>query len=192
MTLSSLEYNIHTYKDYWRNANLVPSKAEDKQLPLLIDTLKKEPNMDTVASVLEVGVGYGRIAKAIIDTFPDISLYHGMDISSSANNLRHYRAYIGEVCDFDSTLYWDNPVFDLVISVETLSIVPIDVSGWINKMISLSKKYCINVDFTRGNDTITGLPPKDYSGYYNSNPNVLDCKEIEFPNNESAFIVRVR
>lgn len=204
-------YNIHTYKDYWKNAQLVPSKSqEDKQLPILIDTLKRETDVNKIETVLEVGCGYGRIAKGLLESriFPYLDSYTGTDLSKFAiaqaeENLQLYvrlkdglNLYDGDFEILFPVSIHQPEMYDLVISVETLSVIPDPntVNKWIGKMISLSKKYVVNLDFTRGNDTITNIPPHSYHLHYAhySNSDFSLPKEIEISNNESIFVVRVR
>jgi SAM-dependent methyltransferase len=174
--MSNLDYNTN-YKQFWLQTELVPSKKEDKQLPFLIDILKEELDMDKVETVLEVGVGYGRVAKAILDTFPHIGLYDGLDISESAlkQSEKYLKEYLedGHVgyCPYPEGDFLDLPIhelYDLVISVETMSVVPesISIQPWIDKMISASKKYVVNLDYTTTTHPIFNNGHDYYSAYH--------------------------
>lgn len=194
------------WKQYWIDTELVPSKREDKQLPFLINKLKEELDINKIETILEVGVGYGRVAKAILDTFPNILYYDGIDISIKAlQESRYYlRKYVGlndislgykainvdfENMDMDSI-----KPFDLVISVETMSTVPenIDICNWIDKMVSLSKKYVVNLDYTKTTHTIFNNGHA-YETCYGINDSVKRFEIIPTPNeNEKLFICRVK
>lgn len=186
------------WKDYWINTELVPSKREDKQLPFLIETLKKELDINKIETVLEVGVGYGRVAKAILDTFPNIEEYHGIDISDNAmeqcwENLKGYEAFYGPAPrDFEE---YELPgfLFDLVISVETMSAIPenISVQPWIDKMCSLSKKYVVNLDYIKTTHPIFNNG-HNYVMHYTYIDDV-EFQSIDTPNpDESIFFCIVK
>jgi len=158
------------WKEYWKNTELVPSSREDKQLPFLIATLKKELDISKIETVLEVGVGYGRVAKAILEEFPNVEAYTGIDISQQATDKSReyvtsisYGAINSDFEDVEIEGYWD-----LVISVETLSAIPEDISvqPWIDKMVSLSKKYVVNLDYTTTTHPIFNNGHDYYSAYH--------------------------
>ena len=191
------------WKQYWKDTELVPSTREDKQLPFLINKLKEELDINKIETVLEVGVGYGRIAKAILDTFPNISEYHGLDISENAWNqcveyLKGYENFYAPAWqDFDDYKFpgW----FDLVISVETMSCVPenISIDRWIKKMCNLSKKYVVNLDyvntthpiFNNGHDYKHAYLSQKWNGEPRNNKPVLFS--YPFSRDETLFIFKV-
>ena len=192
------------YKEFWKNINLIPSKKEDKQLPWLIDTLKRELDINKIETVLEVGVGYGRVAKAILDTFPNIDYYFGIDISNDA--IEQSRDYVGythlydgeptesfhsHTCDFEDSAFGE--IYDLVISVETMSTIPenISVQPWIDKMISLSKKYVVNLDYVNTTHPIFNNA-HDYRKHYTHAGELHYWKDV--PNNPDMklFLCRVK
>lgn len=191
------------WKQYWIDTELVPSTKEDKQLPFLINKLKEELDINKIETVLEVGVGYGRVAKAILETLPNLIRYDGMDISNKAlqesryylrkhiglNDLgMGYRAILG---DFENDIPIPN-FYDLVISVETMSTVPesISIEHWIEKMCKLSKKYVVNLDYWKTTNNISNNG-HDYLEAYGKcycYPN-----EYETPNpHELLYIGRVK
>lgn len=193
------------WKEYWKNTELVPSKREDKQLPWLIDTLKKELDINKIETVLEVGVGYGRVAKAILDTFPKIEDYHGVDISERAWNqsceyLKGYEQFYAPPWeDFIELDY--TGLYDLVISVETMSCVPESeewtIQMWIDKMCSLSKKYVVNLDYVKTTHPIFNNGHMYNRAYLSNKWNAesefnKDIISYPFSSNEKLFIFRVR
>jgi len=202
LTTSSQQRNKNDWKQYWIDTELVPSTREDKQLPFIIETLKKELDITKIETVLEVGVGYGRVAKAILDTFPRIYQYYGIDISKSA--ILKSKEYCAEkwyeyasgpfmpfVGDFETEEL--GFLCDLVISVETMSAIPSGAEGektvqkWIQKMCSLSKKYVCNLDYINTTHQILNNA-HDYMMAYS-----FDVSEFDTPNNnEKLFICRVK
>lgn len=200
----SKSYNKDNYKDYWKKTELVPSSREDKQLPFLIETLKKELDINKIETVLEVGVGYGRVAKAIIDNFTRLKIYEGIDISESA--LNQSASYLDDYDNIISSkpLYFYTEgdfeeidiqhLYDLVISVETMSTIPanIDCCHWIDKMISLSKKYVVNLDYIETTHPIFNNGHA-YETCYGINNNVQKFEIIPTLNtNEKLYICRVK
>ncbi len=202
------EYNINTYKEYWKNTELVPSSKPDTQLPFLIKTLKEGLDISKIESVLEVGVGYGRVAKAILDEFPVVDLYDGLDISEYA--LNQSVEYLGEhivlnkhigYCPYPADDFLEAAIpemYDLVISVETMSVIPDEetVRKWIDKMCKLSKKYVVNLDYSRTTDPITNIKHNYHEIYedrYECNE-VIDYGAFIIRNNENEgiWIARVR
>ena len=202
--IESKKYNIDNYKEYWKNTELVPSSRPDTQLPFLIKTLKEEIDINKIETVLDVGVGYGRVAKAILEEFPEIIEYSGIDISEfaikqSVNNLRKYWAYEGQdkqdiytwyTQDFET--YELGSLYDLVISVETMSVVPDwgTVCNWMDKMVSLSKKYIVNLEYINTTNQINNIG-HDYKLYYDHHSKVDRCKPFRFTKDEYLFVTRV-
>lgn len=185
------------YRWYWTNTNIVPRENENKhQLPNLISILKSYCDINKIESILEVGVGYGRVAKEILDNFPNIQIYIGLDMNKDVNKSSEYVGYPDYVpaeMDFekDSRLH---RLFDMVISVETMSVVPHDVTSWIAKMISYSKKYVVNLDYATAPDSFSKVPPHPYyDHYFNDLRNkLMNCNIWEFPNGQQLYIAYVR
>ena len=191
------------WKERWRNnARLIPSKQEDKQLPFLINALRDNIDISKVETVLEVGIGYGRIAKVLFDLFPNLQRYHGVDISWNAirQSIEELRKVWKWSPDVKSVYSWDtidfeefesDRYYDLVISVETMSCIPeyIDIQPWIDKMCLLSKEYVVNLDYIQTLNTLHSNK-HDYFTAYNM-VNLKSVTEISYTRNESLFIYRV-
>lgn len=190
---------------------LSPSKAEDTQTPFIIETLSKEIDINKVETVLDVGVGFGRIALGILETFPNVNLYDGIDFSELAikqseafldnyivktkkgKRANVHQGYCYMVEDFEEANIPE--LYDLVISCQTLSTIPDEevVEKWVKKMVSLSKKYVVNVDYHHKSDSnIVFNIGRDYGFYYTSNL-IWTFNEYNIPNykNQKIWIARV-
>ncbi len=117
---------------------------------------------DSIQSVLELGCGYGRITKLLLTKFPKmIKEYLAVDLSP--HQIENAKKYVGStdnkitfsVSDIQSLD--TNKKYDLVILSEVLlHVLPSDIDSVIKKVISLSNKHIINIDWYE--DKL----PKDY------------------------------
>jgi SAM-dependent methyltransferase len=200
-TEESEKWYNHNYKEVWLNTNLRPSKNDNGQLEHLIKTLKEKLTFDRIETVLEVGVGYGRVAKAILDTFPNIETYVGTDISDNAWNqcceyLKDYsNFYAPAPRDFEEAPI---PVlYDLVISVDTMSVLPTgyNIQPWIDKMCKLSKKYVVNLDYKMNvySDILINNP-HNYAKCYKDNKDVYALGVFDVPDRptQEIFIAYIK
>lgn len=107
-------------------------------------------------SVLELGCGFGRITKLLLTNYSNINEYLAVDISpdqiENAKTLLSTTKLPNElkldflVSDIQS-LKLDKE-YDLVILSEVLlHILPSDIDSIIKKLITLSKKHIINIDW---------------------------------------------
>lgn len=95
-------------------------------------------------SVLEFGCGFGRITN-LIQNILKPAFYSAVDVSSE--QLDHIR-YVDETIQADIEHFNLDRKYDLVIAVEVLMHqLPSKIQIIIDKMISLSKKHVINVDY---------------------------------------------
>ena len=108
---------------------------------------------DSIQSVLELGCGYGRITKLLLTKFPKmIKEYLAVDLSP--HQIENAKKYVGStdnkitfsVSDIQSLD--TNKKYDLVILSEVLlHVLPSDIDSVIKKVISLSNKHIINIDW---------------------------------------------
>lgn len=160
-----------------------PFKDFVVQEHMLIDVLKSIE----FETVLEVGVGYGRVARLILTEFPSIKEYLGLDISpeqisNCKNHLNLEQLYftLGDIRRKDtipeSVL---KRKFDLVIASEVLMhIEPVHLDSVILRLIDLSKKHIINIDYY-SSEVITLAPHNfkhDYQQSYLKSPAVKGMK----------------
>jgi SAM-dependent methyltransferase len=120
-------------------------------------------------SVLELGCGFGRITQLLLTNYNNITEYLAVDISpdqienaksllSSTNKLSQQVKLDFLVSDIQS-LRLDKQ-YDLVILSEVLlHILPTDIDSVIKKLITLSKKHIINIDWYED------LPPKSQASH---------------------------
>jgi SAM-dependent methyltransferase len=113
--------------------------------------------------VLELGCGFGRITKLVLSNFGScIEEYLAVDLSAEqVENAKHY-----VVTDMDGKQKYDSVLnfivtdvrsfdisgkekyFDLVLSSEMLMHIPVcDIENVMKKLVNLSKKNVINVDW---------------------------------------------
>ena len=120
-------------------------------------------------SVLELGCGFGRITQLLLTNYNNITEYLAVDISpdqienaksllSSTNKLSQQVKLDFLVSDIQS-LRLDKQ-YDLVILSEVLlNILPTDIDSVIKKLITLSKKHIINIDWYED------IPPKSQASH---------------------------
>ena len=119
-------------------------------------------------SVLELGCGFGRITQLLLSNYNNISEYLAVDISPdqienaksllSSSKLPNQVKLDFLVSDIQS-LRLDKE-YDLVLLSEVLlHILPEDIDSIIKKLITLSKKYIINIDWYEDN------PPKSQASH---------------------------
>lgn len=193
------------YKWYWQNMELVPSQREDTQIDFIIKTLQEQIDISKVETVLDVGVGFGRVARPILDTFPVIDHYDGIDFSELA--IKQSESFLDDHSSISGGPYDAIPgdfeelgiaeSYDLVISALTLSTLPTDEQAqkWLSKMASLSKKYVVNVDYHEDSDSnIVFNIGRNYFGLYKHTRNVIEIKQFDIPNykNVRMYICRVK
>ena len=146
--------NLRPYRpiEYWKKRGkvyekeFVYSKNFHEQEKILLDVLKRL----SFDSVLECGCGFGRITKLILKNF-SISEYHAFDLSSHQINNAQKNCQNFDNVHFDISTIQDfetDKKFDLVLSVEVLlHILPKDINQIITKMVNLSKRDVINLDW---------------------------------------------
>ena len=119
-------------------------------------------------TVLELGCGFGRITQLLLSNYSNITEYLAVDISPdqienaksllSATNLTNHVKLDFLVSDIQS-LRLDKE-YDLVILSEVLlHILPTEIDSIIKKLITLSKKHIINIDWYEDH------PPKSQASH---------------------------
>jgi ubiquinone/menaquinone biosynthesis C-methylase UbiE len=156
--------------EYWQERgkvyqkNFVYDKDKRLQESMLIKHLSDNifNSDDSVKSVLELGCGFGRITKLLLTNFPNIQEYLAVDLSS--HQLENAKKYVDShndkitfVLSDIQTLNINNKKYDLVIISEVLlHVIPSEIDSIIKKIISLSNKHIVNIDWYE--DKL----PKDY------------------------------
>lgn len=161
----------HERKDYdpiefWLKDRDLP-RPNIEQVPAHIAHTKAiktilEPVKDEIKTVLEIGCGYGRITKFMLENYPKIECYHAIDLSSFKT--RKAKEYIPlskysdslkvSTFDFNSSVVDEKIIdlalsrFDLVLCTEVLMHqLPLQIEAWIKKMNLLSRRYLLNIDW---------------------------------------------
>lgn len=175
---------------YWRERGEVFYKEDpynsDKfrqQEKVLLDYLSK---LD-FSSVLEVGCGFGRITKLVLNKFPNVLNYDAMDISR--HQIENAKKYVqSDRVNFQISTVQDfkpSKKHDLVFSTYVLMHVrPDDISHVIAKLVSLSNKHVVNVDWYQESKPILREGHNfihDYNRLYKENPAVKKVNQIQIP-----------
>ncbi len=152
MSYNPSEYWHERGKIYKKNFRYDKNKRLQEEF--LITHLNSIPG--SFKSVLELGCGFGRITKLLLTNYSTITEYLAVDISpdqiENAKTLITSTKLPNEVkLDFRvsdiQSLKLDKE-YDLVILSEVLlHILPTDIESIIKKLITLSKKHIINIDW---------------------------------------------
>ena len=146
-----------------QGADAIPSHREHcKAIIFLL-----HPIRDQIRSVLEIGCGYGRLTKYLLETytFPNLRRYDAIDLSPlkverAIDYIPSYK-YVGTLVlwqqNFAATFMSNARIdqqkareggYDLVWASQVLMHqLPSDIDYWIKKMSSLSKKYIMSLDW---------------------------------------------
>lgn len=136
--------------DYYQNFRWTPVFQRQEQA--YRDYISK--NLKDVKSVLELGIGFGRITKITLEELPNIISYVGVDISpDQINNAKKFLGEREKEVAFvqDNILeYKDTKSYDLVLASEILlHIRPQDIHKMIQKMAAWTNKDIIHIDWAR-------------------------------------------
>lgn len=146
--------------EYWRERGKVYKKnfRYDKDKRLQEEFLLTHLNdiSGSFKTVLELGCGFGRITKLLLTNYDNITEYLAVDISP--DQIENAKTLISSaklsnkvkldflVSDIQS-LKLDKQ-YDLVILSEVLlHILPTDIDSIVNKLISMTKRHIINIDW---------------------------------------------
>lgn len=101
-------------------------------------------------SVCEAGCGFGRITKRILDKF-DISKENYLAFDLSSDQIHKTRELIGDRAEIKNCTIEEvdsSRKYDLVLASEVLMHIPHEnIKSNISKLIDLSSKYVINIDW---------------------------------------------
>lgn len=124
-------------------------------------------------SVLEIGCGFGRITRLLIRRFPELSHYDALDVSPE--QLANAKSYVAsEKVAYHCTTFQDyqpnGAKYDLVLASEVLlHVPPSGIEGFLRKMVSLSLRDVVHVDWHQKEIKQPVAPhnfPHDYEGIY--------------------------
>jgi SAM-dependent methyltransferase len=179
-----------TYKEVCNEAAV----EYQRQIGLLQDYLAPLFNGDhKIKRILEIGPGYGRITKFMLQTFGDkVEAYHAMDISipmihsllkhlngvitqekGAKFQIRHFDiSEVETVFNYLNTLpYQEEYKYDLILTVECLMhIRPECMKGAIKNITSLLQRegHLINLDFYNAAGVGYALSPENFLHDYPS------------------------
>jgi SAM-dependent methyltransferase len=203
--------------DYLRHYPAEAYKDIDKAF---VNVMKKELDINKIENVLEIGCGFGRISKVMIELLPSLKNYEAIDLSKemieqwkSYCKLRESEgAFIAYVADFEDKEERFG-LYDLVLSVEVMTSIPSGIQGeyrvkkFIDRMIDHSKKYVVNQDWFNAPNRQEQLESKrkqmksfydinqyhDYDLHYSNNPKVLQIIGHSIPHySEHIFVGRLK
>lgn len=138
--------------EYWRergkryHSDFHYNKGYRLQEKFLLDALKKL----SFNSVLEVGCGFGRITKSVLENC-DASEYIAIDLSP--DQIENARTYVGDhakirFIESDIQSFHPDRKYDLVLAAEVLlHVKPDEIRTVIAKLLSLTNKYFVHVDW---------------------------------------------
>ena len=147
--------------EYWHERGKIYKKnfRFDKNKRLQEEFLVAHLNnvSGSIKSVLELGCGFGRISQLLLTNYPNITEYLAVDISPdqienakslmSSTKLPNNQVKLDFLVSDIQSLRLDKE-YDLVILSEVLlHILPSDIDTIIKKLITLSKKHIINIDW---------------------------------------------
>ena len=139
-------------------------------------------------TVLEVGCGFGRITKLVLDNFPLVAKIKAIDISPQ--QIESCRSYLSDntgKVELSAGLVQDLEAgensYDLVFAAEVLMHIPFDeIQVVLAKMVRTARKYVINLDWhgPAGKDLQGYCFAHDYSALY-SNLGIEDIRAVPVP-----------
>lgn len=183
------------YRDEYR-----PNKYAELQENILLDYLKNIPISSSFSTILEVGCGFGRIAKLLLSNFPNILEYIAIDLSP--HQTENAKEFVKPVIDIkehnplkfivsDIQSFQNEKKYDLIISSEVLlHVLPSEIEKIMNKIVDMSNKHIINIDWYEGKTPKNAAPHNfihQYETIYRSIPTVSNVYRIPIAKKESWF-----
>jgi len=144
-------------REYWLKRGKIYRQQfqHDRQRKLqeerLIDYLK---TISPFSSVLEVGCGFGRITKLVLQSFPHIKEYVAVDLSP--DQIKEAEKYVGNTAGNTHIEFQVSEIqalnadkkYDLVLSCSVLMhILPEEIERIIKKLGEMASKHMVNVDW---------------------------------------------
>ena len=139
-----------------------PNKYSELQERVLLDYLKNIPSSSSsFSTVLEVGCGFGRIAKLLLSNFPNILEYIAIDLSP--DQIENAKEFVKPAIDTkehnplsfivsDIQSFQNERKYDLVISSEVLMhVLPSEIERVMIKIVDMSNEHIINIDWYKKN-----------------------------------------
>jgi len=183
------------YRDEYR-----PNKYAELQENILLDYLKNIPISSSFSTILEVGCGFGRIAKLLLSNFPNILEYIAIDLSP--HQIENAKEFVKPVIDIkernplkfivsDIQSFQNEKKYDLIISSEVLlHVLPSEIEKIMNKIVDMANKHIINIDWYEGKTPKNAAPHNfihQYETIYRSMPTVSNVYRIPIAKKESWF-----
>lgn len=183
------------YRDEYR-----PNKYAELQENILLDYLKNIPISSSFSTILEVGCGFGRIAKLLLSNFPNILEYIAIDLSP--HQIENAKEFVKAVIDIkernplkfivsDIQSFQNEKKYDLIISSEVLlHVLPSEIEKIMNKIVDMANKHIINIDWYEGKTPKNAAPHNfihQYETIYRSMPTVSNVYRIPIAKKESWF-----
>ncbi|MGD1837077.1 MAG: class I SAM-dependent methyltransferase [Nitrososphaeraceae archaeon] len=189
-TYDPSKYWLERGKIYQKNFRY--SKNFRLQEKVLEEYLKKNvfTSDQNISSVLELGCGFGRITKILLDNFHNVEEYLAVDLSPhQIENARNYLSdYSNKITFLNKdiqSLDLHDKKYDLVILSEVLlHVLPSEIEFVIEKIISLSKKHVINIDWYEE------LSPSDYNKKASHNF-IHDYESLYKKHSQSSKVTRI-
>jgi SAM-dependent methyltransferase len=138
------EYWLEQGKTY--RQRFIYNECFELQEKMFIDFLKTLQ----FETVVEVGAGFGRITKLMLENFPQIKEYLAIDLSPDqitelCNNISDNRlqSQVISIQDFKT-----EKKYDLVLAVEVLMFIPpAEIDNVYQRLLDLTKTHVVNVDW---------------------------------------------
>lgn len=161
--------------------NFRPNKHHKLHEKLLVHLLKQLE----FSTVLEVGCGFGRITKLMVNNFKSIKEYDAIDLSpAQIENAKKYvdsqlvKYQVSEIQAFNL----GDKRYDLVLISEVLlHVMPSEIKAVMEKLVSLSNKHVVNIDYYEDVQTLELAEYNflhQYEQIYKSMPDVQRVERI--------------
>jgi trans-aconitate methyltransferase len=147
-------------EEYWRERGKIYQSTFQYndtfrlQERFLLDALRKL----SFSSVLEVGCGFGRITKLLLQSY-DIQEYTAVDLSPDqiesakkyVNNQEKVNFVTSNIQSFNS-----DKKFDLVVAAEVLlHVKPEEIEAIVAKLLSFTNHYFVHIDWSEDRHNVT-------------------------------------